>query len=370
MKRTLVALAALASVSAFAQSSVTVFGVADLAYRTSDWTNAGVARAHAAGVTDGAMAGNRFGFRGTEDLGGGMKANFHIEHGISYVSNALTDQRQASSGLSVALGSADSGRSAAVNRQSWAGLSGGFGEVRLGYQYTNLYEISTLSGFNSGSEGTHGADTAHTMNGGGAWGGTRANGVTYTSPAMGGFTLTLQHGGTSDQESYQTTGASAGYSVNRTSVRLTYANGPLKVMYGNTSYSSATSAAGSMTVGASTTAKLDQLGASYNFGPASVSATWGDGGDGKASPTNSTGQQIGVKVPMGNATFIVTTGNFTSTLAGAKTVNVSQQQIGVTYALSKRSTLYLFNGTTKDAGTAATSVDKKANTIVGMLHTF
>ena len=380
MKKSLVALAALAATSAFAQSSVTIYGVADVGYRTAKWTDAGAARGKASGVADGAMAGNRFGFRGTEDLGGGLKANFVIEQGISFVSADLTGQRQGTSSFPVnnydasngttATTLADSGRTTATNRQSWLGLNGGFGEVRLGYQYTTLYEISTLSGFNAGSEGTHGADTLHTVFGGATWGGTRANGVSYTLPTMGGLALTIERGAKTDQEVYATTGASAGYDVTRTGLRAAYTNGPLKAMYGHTSLKSATSASGSMTMGASTTAKLDQLGASYNLGSFSVMGTYAKGDDGAATKTETKAQQIGVKVPVGNWTIIATTGSGDQIKSGAKEADVKQTQMALNYTLSKRTTAYVYTGTTKDNGTAAAAVEKKTATIIGVLHTF
>jgi predicted porin len=373
MKKHLIAAAVAGAfaVPAMAQT-VTVFGVADVGYRTAEWTNAGVKRAEASGIADGAIAGNRFGFRGTEDLGGGLKANFHIEHGISLVSNALTDQRQGNSNLPVAAGSSDSGRTAAVNRQSWVGLSGGFGEVRLGYQYTDLYEVSTLSGFNLGSEGTHGADTAHTM-GGTNHGGTRANGVVYMSPVMNGLQVAVQYGAAGDQFKYSAAGGTtAGYDVTRTSVRIKYQAGPLHAQLAQTNVSTKASAAGSTAFStAAVKTELTQLGASYNLGFATVAGTYAMGDPTKGTNEN-TGYQIGVRVPVGGINLIATTGAYEveTTATKAKATDVSQTQIGAQYPLSKRTMVYGYHGQTKDKGTAATAVDKKTSTIVGVMHSF
>lgn len=359
---------------------MTLYGIADLGYRTAKWTDAGADRGKASGVADGAMAGNRFGLRGTEDLGGGLKADFVIEQGISMVSADLTGQRQGTSSFpvnnydasngSTATTLADSGRTTATNRQSWLGLTGGFGNIRLGYQYTTLYEISTLSGFNAGSEGTHGADTLHTVFGGATWGGTRANGISYTLPTMRGLAVTVERGAKADQEVYATTGSSAGYDVTRTALRAAYTNGKLKAIYGHTDMKSAASAAGSMTMGAATTAKLDQLGASYNFGAFSVMGTYAKGNDGAANKTESKAQQVGVKVPVGAWSFIATTGTGEQTQSGVKVADVKQTQLAVNYALSKRTTAYVYTGTTKDDGTATAAVEKKTATIFGVLHSF
>ena len=359
--------------------------MADVGFRTSKWTDAGALRAKASGVADGAMAGNRFGFRGTEDLGGGLKAGFVIEQGISLVASDLTNQRQASSNLPVngydgangasSTALADSGRTTATNRQSFLSLSSAaLGEVRVGFQYTNLYELSTLSGFNAGSEGTQGADTAHTVFGGSTWGGTRANAVTYISPKLlNAVTVRAQMGGAADQQEYVTTGASAGYKQERTSIAVDYTAGPIKAMLAQTSYKTATSASGSTTLGASTTADLTQVGASYNLGFASVMGTYATGDNGAAGTdkVETKAQQIGVKVPVGSLTLLAATGSGTQkSVAAGTTADVKQSQFGANYSLSKRTTAYFYSGTTKDSGVGATAVEKKTTTIVGVLHTF
>ena len=78
MKKTLIALAALASVSAFAQSSVTISGKLRYAYITNSSTASGTTtKAAGIGRTDGDVV-----FTATEDLGGGLKANFQLEQSI------------------------------------------------------------------------------------------------------------------------------------------------------------------------------------------------------------------------------------------------------------------------------------------------
>lgn len=387
MKKHILAAAVAVAISAPAMAqTVTLFGVADVGYRTAKFTDAGALRAQASGIADGAMAGNRFGFRGTEDLGGGLKVGFVIEHGISLVSHGLTDQRQGNSNLPVQSNLADSGRTLGVNRQSFLSIAGGMGELRAGYQYTNLYEVSTLSGFNLGSEGTHGADTAHTM--AGIAGGSRANGVTYLSPTINNFQVALQYGGTTDQNKYASTGTNAsllsnsyttgvagttaGYDVNRTSARLKYQTGPLHIQGAITKLSSKTSAAGSTNYGAATKSELTQIGASYNAGFATFAGTYGTGKPTEGTNKN-TGYQIGARFPMGAMAFIVAAGNYTvENLTGANPTqnDMAQTQIGLNYTLSKRTTAYMYSGETKDTGAAAAAIDKKSATIIGVLHTF
>jgi predicted porin len=192
MKKTLVALAALAATAAFAQSTVTMYGVVDIATGTKDIKgNTGVVSSgKQTGIMDGGFAGNRIGFRGTEDIGGGQSVSFVVEQGMSPTNGALFGVRTANAGfqldgLAASTGRFDQGTgggySQGTNRQTYAGFkSAAMGEVRIGYQYTALYEVSTLMGFTQTSEGVYGGTAAHT-HGAGAAGGTRANMINYLS---------------------------------------------------------------------------------------------------------------------------------------------------------------------------------------------
>jgi predicted porin len=121
MKKSLIALAVLtASGISFAQSSVTLFGGADLNYRSvtsGDNKFSGMAQ-------DGIYS-SRFGVMGVEDLGGGLKAGFHFEGGMN----------------------PDVGTSAKFDfqRKSTVSVMGSFGEVRLGRDYTPLFSITGIA---------------------------------------------------------------------------------------------------------------------------------------------------------------------------------------------------------------------------------
>lgn len=104
--------------SAQAQSNVTIYGVMDVGVEHLTNVAAGTSLTRVPGLTGSAPS--RFGFRGTEDLGGGLKANFVLEGGVMPDSGA----------------SNQAGR--LFGRQSWVGLSGRFGAVMLGRQYTML----------------------------------------------------------------------------------------------------------------------------------------------------------------------------------------------------------------------------------------
>ncbi|MBP8147748.1 MAG: porin, partial [Acidovorax sp.] len=107
----LAVLALLGSTAAFAQSSVTLYGRVNTTVERQE-----VGNVKTTGLFNNA---SRFGFKGTEDLGGGLKAGFQLESGFN----------------------SDTGASAATffGRQSEVNLSGGFGTVRLGNFFPESY---------------------------------------------------------------------------------------------------------------------------------------------------------------------------------------------------------------------------------------
>jgi predicted porin len=378
MKKTLVALAAAAATGAFAQSNVTLYGLFDINYGTTKTTNGnGTQNRKTTGLGEGVQAGNRIGFRGTEDLGGGLKAGFVIETAFSPTTTDIYGNRASNSGhndTAVAVGNAVAGGGAftagggSQNRQSFVSLSGGFGEARIGYHYTNMYEISSLGGYLAGFEGNAGADTAHTY-GSGVVGGARANGITYIAPKFGAVEVRLQYGSAANPAISTQSAGFDSTGVKRTGIMATYANGPLKVSAAHTSAKTTVAAAGAN--GASTTGKLTQVGASYNFGVASVVGTYNSGEDGAAVANDYKAYQIGVNVPLGAATLFAATGSAETT--GSSVADFSMRQFGATYTLSKRTNLYAVSGTTKNntiiaAGGAAAA--KGTSTRFGVRHTF
>ncbi|HET9645906.1 MAG TPA: porin [Burkholderiaceae bacterium] len=154
--------------AAHAQSNVTIYGLLDV------FLEYGKANAHAFREQSGGLNGSRLGFKGTEDLGGGLKANFVLEHGLLVDSGGLHD----SSGKSF------------WNRQIHVGLSDSWGSVSMGRQYSPLIvQQDTFdpapnttgygSAYNSGV-----LRTLSRVN----------NSVVYKSPSIGGFEGSLMYG--------------------------------------------------------------------------------------------------------------------------------------------------------------------------------
>jgi len=124
MKKAALAVAALAACtsSAWAQSSVTLYGIVDAAARYTTNANPGVAQKQ---LVPGGMSQSRLGINVTEDLGGGLKALVNMEHRLN------SDTGAASSGTD-------------FWRQAWVGLqSSELGQIRLGRQYNILFDVYT-----------------------------------------------------------------------------------------------------------------------------------------------------------------------------------------------------------------------------------
>lgn len=128
MKKASLALAVLAASTsaAWAQSSVTLYGIMDAGIRYTSNANAGTSQRQ---LIPGGMSQSRLGINVTEDMGGGMKALANIEHRLA----------------------SDTGNSAAANfwQQSWVGLQTNAGIVRLGRQYNVLFDAfaATLASY-------------------------------------------------------------------------------------------------------------------------------------------------------------------------------------------------------------------------------
>jgi len=413
MKKTLVALAALAATSAFAQS-VTLYGLVDIGYGAKQiQDSAGGVRAKQSGVMDGGFAGNRIGFRGTEDLGSGQAVDFVIEQGISPTNGALFGVRTGNSGIQYdgyapSTGKFDPGTGGGyqqdTNRQTFAALRDAkLGQVRVGYQYTTLYEISTLDGYTTMSEGVYGGSNTHVF-GQGFAGGTRADGITYISPRMQGFGFSVQSGSAKNRDTTEfataggnTAAGTAQEKNKRGSFKLDYEQGPLKAAWGHTEmvYAKGATAANSVAPVAAGTAvgstntylntynvygaltgyslntaaasayntKMDQLaavytgsnwkvGVQYNSGTANVTAA-ADATAGSAATAAAYGavgsykfksQRISGQYTIGALDLIAGQGTGTTDYQdGTRETDQKETQIGAIYNLSKTSNLYVYN---------------------------
>ena len=212
MKKSLLALALLGAFSgaAMAQSSVTIYGVADLGLRH---VKDGTATGSTTSLTSGTEQSSRLGFKGTEDLGGGLKANFVFE-----------------TGLNIDSGTSQGG---AFGRKATVGLSGDFGSVDLGRdktinnQFIDAFDPFASSYINNGSGLSslyfYGNNTPLTPTANNTTAGRVNNAIFYNTPNWDGFRGSATYG-FGEVAGYRKLGSSYG-------VTLRYTNFGLDVGY-------------------------------------------------------------------------------------------------------------------------------------------
>ena len=175
-RKVVLAVAALLPVSAWAQSSVTLYGVLDAGFLfTSKSLNPATGQnggSQSEFVSSG-MEPSLFGLTGVEDLGGGLKAKFKLE-----------------SGISLANGGFDNTNGGLFGRQAWVSLASNLGELKAGVQFSPfilaLFESDPRSMAQFGSSITVYANNTFT-------GTFVSNAISYTSPKIAGFTASLMY---------------------------------------------------------------------------------------------------------------------------------------------------------------------------------
>jgi len=364
MKKSLVALAALAVVgAASAQSSVTLFGVVDAAYQVvrADG-NGSVSR-----LVQGANSSSRLGFRGTEDLGGGMSAGFWLEAGLN--NDDGTGAASSSTNQTIQAFSATTGANAGVrsgtqgltfNRRSTVSLAGGFGELRLGRDYVPAFwNLTVFDPF--GTVGVGAATNMHQALAGvfGVQTAVRAsNSIGYFLPNnLGGFYGQFMYA-VGENASNPTGGTAAALAQAQAQkddgkhlgLRLGYANGPLNVAgaYGTTktagsvyALAAANPLLGLPATFTTTGAKYDatNLAGSYNFGVATAMAVWNRESlkDDTNGTVKNTSWLLGVSVPLGAGEFKA---SYIRAKFDSNAAKGNQIALGYVYNLSKRTAVY------------------------------
>lgn len=314
MKKTLIALAALAATGvAMAQSSVTLYGVADIGITDTNAPGTKLKLDSSATMNNGT---SRWGIRGVEDLGGGLKAGFNFE-----------------AGLSLDNGAAGSFSGNYFGRAAYMTLGGGFGELSLGRRLNPAY--NTAAAWELTGAANYSAVVSQF---GAVLRGTRYNDmIMYTSPAFSGVTVQYAHVLKGD--------AGVG-AINDLSVR--YAEGPLSVAF---DYNKQSNVAGNH----------KHLGARYNFGGFTVAGAWID-------PAGAAkGFALGGSTTVGTVTL---TADFVRDTKAKDTDFVLEAK----YPLSKRTMAYaafLRDGKKKNGAFSAATVGKDVNGFgLGIRHNF
>ena len=347
MKKSLIALAVLAaSGAAMAQSSVTLYGRLDASVGRTTTETTGSAKVSQTVIDQSNLNTTFWGLKGTEDLGGGLTANFKLESGFAL------DTGVGNTGL--------------FERTATVGLAGGFGAVNLGRQYT---AYDSLRGATNNVWDSNLATTGAVWKATGMTDYTNriSNSVRYDSPVFSGFSGSVAYGfGENDGlASNAVVGPPAvantnnlGDATDNVSVHIKYAAGPLLVGYAHQEEKLA-----KLTAAAQVTNKYDLFGASYDFGVAKLTGSYNQAKNGTAKDKE---YQVGVSVPMGAFNVAAGYSHAESDVTGLE--GNGYTLVG-TYDLSKRTTLYVGYKAT-DVDTSATTSAEASTFAAGVRHTF
>jgi predicted porin len=411
MKKSLFAIAAVTAFAgaAQAQSSVTVYGIMDMGVaggNSRSATTSGVTNNTGLGVAANGQSTSRLGFRGTEDLGGGMSAFFTFETGLLPNSNTA-------------------GQLSTFNaRQAFVGLAQkGIGRVALGTQQTIVHNV--VGRTTAGQQNNVVGDLIYPVNGTGpqatvstAYGLTSGqsyavrvqNAVTFATENLSGFqanVMVVGSGSNTNQGAGSTTTATGGQATN--SGYGLGVNYSLKQLFLTANYQSFTnkttattnpgtspttapanfglfSPAQAATNGLNVVDNTMYFAGSYNFGI--LQAFAGYINRKVSAQSNSsyfqryTAQQIGVRsnlTPKINVFASVGTGAWENTGYDSASANINGYQLGTNYILSKRTNLYAIFGNASQSNARnngvnpATATNTSANVnnyAVGVRHTF
>jgi predicted porin len=373
MKKSLIALAALAATSAaFAQSSVTLFGVVDLAYENVK-TNAG----RVSGLSPSANSSSRLGFRGVEDLGGGMSASFWLEAALAPMngsgSSGTTSNNQSTNITAGGM---------TFNRRSTVSLSGPFGELRLGRDYVpTFWNYTIYDPFGTNSVGS----TINAYTGGASTFVRASNSIGYFLPGnLGGFFGQAMYAfgnraSTETQAANASLDPTAPYAspVNTKNngryvgVRLGYGQGPLNTAfsYGRTTYAAGTNSstlsgfAGGAAIPFGNYTDMS-LGGSYTFGSIKAMAQYSRQKYEDAGVPGNTetvkGWGLGVDWGVGAGDVLASYSRVSDS-----DVKASKWALGYVHNLSKRTAAYIYYAHVSNSGGSAMTAASFSSGAIG-----
>lgn len=329
MKKSLIAMAALAAAGvASAQSTSTLSGTLDFGLEKT----ASGAELQATNSRNGTT---QITWTGTEDLGGGMRANFKV--------STAFDATFAAAGAVAAPTNQIFG-----NNDMFVGLSGGFGEVRLGRSFNPVFEAGITA---NGTKGVTGyASRGNTLDNVGVY---VSNQVQYLSPRLGGIQLVV-----SWAPKETATPAAGIVAKNHTGVRLNYSAGPLVA---NLAVANNTNGSGGVVGNKNWT----HLSAAYDFKVARLMFSYQD--DGNNTSNQDTAYVVSATVPLGAHQFWAQYG-----VAEAATGSDARMlTAGFKYNMSKRTMAYVAIGNRNTAAAGFNAAQTKGTGyLVGVQHNF
>ena len=390
MKKSLFALAALSAVAgaAQAQSSVTVYGILDVGFASTSTRN-GTAKQVTNTFDQSRETSSRLGFKGTEDLGGGLSAFFTAETGLTPEATTMSsvNNRQTFVGL------AKKGLGAASIGTQYTVLHNEYTQVDPGASNNNMGSVLRPAGSSSGAEaGQYNASTAYTVS--------TTNMLIANSESFSGFranamyiangkntTVTATTGGNTNFTGW---GLSADYTWHKlygTVAYQSFKQSQINGSTGATAFAATPALFADTTTVSSTSNNTDNqflAGASYDFGilkayagyvNRKITSTTSTAATDNNAYLKRTAQQIGVRsyiTPVIESWAMIGSGRYNSYGSTSPTVNFNAWQVGSNYYLSKRTNLYGIYGQSLTSSTSSTSYAGAAGSqfSVGVRHTF
>ena len=387
MKKTLVAIASLAAVSAFAQSSVSITGIIDAGYQANTYKGVNVS-----GIANNGAATSTIQFNGVEDLGGGLKATFKLNSDFNPTAgNGNAGYGGVATGQSVGLTSTTgvAGSSGSwLNSEMKFGLTGGFGEI-----YTGVINNMTLdaggtgnpfgtaigSGFRAlyntdvigilGSSGTAGSAVRHD------------HAFLYVTPSFNGLTASIYNVKKNDAAASDAFSTTFG-NYDRAGVaeyNVKYNQGPINLSMTNQTQTGVGLTQLNASTGVLVDTKLQTLGANYALGNAKYFFMNQTSKVTSTSSNNASYRSAGATYTMGDITWLAQAGSLTNKSVTSGDNKSTLVGLGADYALSKRTSLYgRYESIADKSGyvinptklTALSGDTTRVRSAIGIRHTF
>lgn len=333
MKKSLIALAVMAAAgAASAQSSVTLFGIVDAAVTVGRGSLTDRTQ-----ITNSGYNSSRLGFRGTEDLGGGMSASFWLEAGVNNDNGtgaASNTNNQTSGG---ALAGMNGSQGLTFNRRSTVSLAGGWGEVRVGRDYVpGFWNLTVFDPF-----GTNGVGTTATLGLAHATAVRASNSIGYfLPPNLGGFYgQAMYFLGENPENGATNEDDGRGYGL-----RVGYGAGPFNVAFGytKTEYD---------VLGVNADVEQMNIGGQWDFGMAKLQGQYVND---EVAGIDAKGFLIGALVPVGAGEIRAAYSQYK--VDAATDPKVRKIALGYVHNLSKRTAVYATVARVRNSGGAAVAL--------------
>ena len=332
------ALATLAATTAFAQSSVQVVGVFDPSFANTQTTYGNNTSVTNQSIRNNTQGTSQITFKGTEDLGGGLKANFLIENDFDAGKDARNGTASAVPASNANFGS--------LGGELYLNLEGGFGKIAMGAPNTPTLSAQSQNPFGTKIGGGFGQINSGKVR--------NNNTVMYSTPAMAGFSAHLAYSNKTKDATNVTTAADI------TDIGLFYANGPLDVKF--TSYKVAATA--------TVVEKTDNnLTAAYDLGVAKIGVAYFT--QKQTALADAKGTALFATVPLSaNLNLLANFGQNDSALATNLDSKISA--VGLKYSFSKTTSVYAryVDQTFDNVAATAATTKKVQTTAIGMMTTF